>query len=592
MNFCKRHIFAILGLLFLTIGYAPIINSLVNTPLQVGPGDWELYSSYVETFRKIVQDFGQFPWWNPYSSGGYPYFGNPLTFGALSLPHALSLVIGSLPALKLSVFISAIFGFFGMYILAGRFTDNRLYRAAAAVLFACNGGIVIHFSVGHMFWDYFFYPWIIHCLMGLNELPSSRTSVKLSVVGGLMLGLSVHSAIHYGFIYQLITIVSFFVAGAWQYRRQRTAVLHLLQSYVLMGLVFIAVGASRIIICQEVMKDYPRVQRWEMNAGLLRTLKIYFYPLQSIHTDGGSPLGWWEWGCYVGVPAAALFLYSMRRKIRFFHVAFFVALLLYFKNERPWPYYWLSTYAPLFKSMRIAARIRIWAIPFFAMGVIVGLQSLKSRKLAQALAVLVMADISLVSWHTLSAAFRGVTENTLSDSWPTNTHAYPLTYQDKLGQGSGLHRSLRQNFAHTPGYEPAIAPPLWLKPVESLSLTGFNSPTYRGEFYTEAGPVEPEFWSPNKIIFKGIHQPLSLNMNLGSYWTVNGQAVFQQQRVAEVDRQLTVDPNENGTIVLEVSPKGLEPALLASAVALLLAIGLACWRWTKESQAQTFHIKP
>lgn len=568
------------GLFCLLFSYSDLLLSLIRTPGADGPLDWHLEAGMLEAFRKTVLEFGQFPWWNPYSVGGFPYFANSLTPGVFSLPAALTLLIGALPAVKVSILVFSCVGFLGMYRLAGRVTPDPLYRAAAAVVFSCNGGIVMHLCVGHLFLDYFLYPWIICLLVEVNSSPSSRKALYGATAAGAILGIAAQSFIHYGFIYTLLTVAALFARGLWQWRKGREGRFAVVLNYGLFAAVFLAIGGSRLYLCSIVMHDFPRVERFEVSSGVGRLIRLLVLPGQTIRTTGGDPLGWWEWGCYVGVCAFAVFLYSARKKREAYHWAVPLGGLMFIYTRWPAPYYWLSHYVPLFQSMRVPPRIRIWMMPYFALGVASGLTLLNAKRgrWAMLLSVVIMLDVGANSFYTLHQAFgeKIPTDETAKNY--QNQKPYPVVFHDRE-YGFNVYQSLLRGWTYMPGYEPAVSDLLYSKNPATLPLKGVNDPDYKGAFYTDQGPVEPRFWSPNRIEFEGVTGALHLNMNLGSYWQVNGRDLYSDLRVSEVEEAFVVQPDSRGRVVLQVVPKGLELALLLSGVSCLVAVGLGGWLW-------------
>lgn len=570
------------GLACALVGYGSLVSSIV-APHHVGPADWDLAAGMLECFRKIVLEYRQFPWWNPYSAGGYPYFGSALSSGAFSIPAVLSLVFDAVTALKISVVASVIVGYVGMYRLSGRATDDPLVRATAGVLLVCNGGIVLHLSVGHLFLDYFFYPWLIYFLLQINDADDAPGAVRSGTWAGLMLALASHHVIHYGFVYMLLTIVSAFLVGLILRSRRDGSErlrrwLSLCLAYGQCALVFVALAGVRFYLAYVIMHDFPRRDRLEVTFEAWRLLRVFVEPGQTSlhpHADG---LGWWEWGCYLGLPAVAFFVLSLFRRPRYEHGIFILGIVMFASSTHGTPYWWINEYVPVFQSMRVASRIRIWLVPFFAIAMIRGLASFRKycdewSWLVPALSMLIIVDVSGNAFYSFRASFRDDGHPRVAETLPPNDKIYPIIYRDH-GYGFSLHQAVRNGYSHVPGYEPAISDTLYRIERSKQPLAGANESEYIAAFYTDHGPIEPTSWSPNRIVLDGVRSALHVNINPGSYWTVNGEHVFSKFRVSEIEKPFVVLPDPQGRVVLEIAPKGLATGIVLSAVAAVLALAL------------------
>ena len=82
----------------------------------LGGGDADYLMQTQEAARQTVLGFKQFPWWNPWVSGGVPLFANP-QYGLLSIQSITTLVFGSIWGYKLALFFYFVIGFWGFLLL-------------------------------------------------------------------------------------------------------------------------------------------------------------------------------------------------------------------------------------------------------------------------------------------------------------------------------------------------------------------------------------------------------------------------------------------------------------------------------------------
>ena len=87
---------------------------------KVELGDFSFFAQGLEAIRISLLEYHQFPWWNPWVSGGVPLYANP-QFGLFSIQTALTLIIGPVMALKLTIVLFTVLGYITMYLLLTRY---------------------------------------------------------------------------------------------------------------------------------------------------------------------------------------------------------------------------------------------------------------------------------------------------------------------------------------------------------------------------------------------------------------------------------------------------------------------------------------
>ena len=65
----------------------------MRNPDGLGFGDWDFVLDKFEALRRTILIWGQFPWWNPWSRGGFPLAAEP-QIGAVSMATPLVLALG------------------------------------------------------------------------------------------------------------------------------------------------------------------------------------------------------------------------------------------------------------------------------------------------------------------------------------------------------------------------------------------------------------------------------------------------------------------------------------------------------------------
>ena len=161
---------------------------------NLGISDWDpLLLFHANVFRSLFE-YGQLPFWNPWSCGGNPLWQNPQV-ALVSPVYLLTLVMPLTVAVKLNVLLHYLVGFAGMHLLLVR-VFRIAFRPAILMLssmFVLAGGEALHLMVGHLtFLPYFYLPWVglffVRGLQtgGLRFAVATATVLALGVyVGGI-----------------------------------------------------------------------------------------------------------------------------------------------------------------------------------------------------------------------------------------------------------------------------------------------------------------------------------------------------------------------------------------------------------------------
>src|SRR5262249_17856797 len=92
--------------------------------------------------RRSILVYGQFPWWDPWTRGGYPLAANPLC-GVFSVAMPLVLAFGTQHGLALATGACFLLAAEGARRLAWLWLGDPVAAAAAGLIYAINGGVLI-----------------------------------------------------------------------------------------------------------------------------------------------------------------------------------------------------------------------------------------------------------------------------------------------------------------------------------------------------------------------------------------------------------------------------------------------------------------
>src|SRR5215475_237193 len=134
----SRRSWLALAILAATLGYI-CIDFIGADRASLGSHDWDAMESYrlfaVTSFRR----FGQFPFWDPFACGGYPYWGGPESGTILVSPVLPLYFLFSLPtAIRLETALALVVGFVGAWRFVGRYCQDPLLKATASVVAIAN----------------------------------------------------------------------------------------------------------------------------------------------------------------------------------------------------------------------------------------------------------------------------------------------------------------------------------------------------------------------------------------------------------------------------------------------------------------------
>ena len=150
-----------------------------------------------EALRRTILIWGQFPWWNPWSRGGFPLAAEP-QIGAVSIATPLILALGTSTGLQVAAILFLLLAVEGSYRLALLWLREPWAAAAAALVYGLNGGVILATSMGYvMAMSYCSVPWL--------ALFAYRIGRRLSdgLWMGFWMGFAVMNGIQYMTLYAI-----------------------------------------------------------------------------------------------------------------------------------------------------------------------------------------------------------------------------------------------------------------------------------------------------------------------------------------------------------------------------------------------------
>jgi hypothetical protein len=550
--------------LLILLGWLPFLLKSGYIPDNT---DWHSYMQFSEAARIDILDYGQFPFWNPWHYGGTPLAARP-QFGVFSLDTLFTLIFGTLRGFHFAIMVYVLAGAWGMWLLLGDFVKNQAARFWGMLLFGLQGTIAIHIAAGHTVMTAIIWlPWLIYCARRVpRSLPAG---LALGALAGLMLNQSIH----------YLTIISCPITGLfvlYALYAERKKLKEGLRNLTGALLVFGTLASFNLILTWNLVHNFKRIIPFRITLNPVDFLLGLIYPGQHAYSFPPGPLpGWWNWhemGCYVGLLACLLFIWSFYKELRWWHWGFLLTFPLVIDSDiRFLPGFWLRE-LPGFSSMWVITRWRFFTLFFLIIGAARGLDLLIAPTPQKYLIASVIIPISCLGLiYTQWSNWRVHTGR--PEAYYTRTIPYrgkPIVSSGKnyLNQFVATRNGVAMLFSHDPllGYES-------FSKGRSLRIA-VEDRRYRGEIWTlQKIPLQRK-WTPNMITLSA---PLDclvvINQNPGCYWQLNNKPLFPDARQFETEKHFILKLKANQQYILKIQPPGLGLALTVTgcfAIALLL----------------------
>src|SRR5271157_2176511 len=152
----------------LRIAVLSLALPILRNPDGLGFADWDFVLDKFEALRRTILIWGQFPWWNPWSRGGFPLAAEP-QIDAVSIATPLVLALGTSIGLRIAAILCVMIAVEGAYRLAWIWLREPWGAAATALVFGLNGGVILATSMGYVLaMSYCSVPWLAYfaCRIG------------------------------------------------------------------------------------------------------------------------------------------------------------------------------------------------------------------------------------------------------------------------------------------------------------------------------------------------------------------------------------------------------------------------------------------
>jgi hypothetical protein len=536
---------------------------------NLGFADWDYYLEKYEVARQTILHWGQFPWWDPWTRGGFPLAACP-QIGVISPAMAFVLPLGRVIGLGVATVLCLVIAVEGAYRLGWLWLREPWAAAAVALIYGLNGAVILDTSFGYYIpMSYGVLPWMAYHAFRIGD----------RYVDGLALGcwaaFHVLTGLHYLGVYAALIAGAIWLRALRVQPRGRRGAL-LAHTAIAVGVVLLLSG-WRLGTAWMVQRDDLREHTASWNesfTSVLHDLLDRPSPGWAESIPSTAPFSFSETTCYIGPVVLGLGLLSLAYGWRWWHSLAAVCGWLAVGSAR-WYHasFWLS-YWPWISTLHEVTRWRFAALlgVGLAVGGLVarwrGAADLRLRWLALALVLTIGADFVALGYQLLPRTFGIPLDESVFPGPPVVTI---VNVEERPGSALILRR-----YGVIRGHEPMLG---YMRNAPTARLW-LGHPDYVGEAWTDQGPVEPAYWSPNRIVFQVAPAALvHINQNPGSYWLVNGQEAFAGGRCADRTKPFAVRADAQGRLVLEIRPRGLELGLALDVLGAVIL--LAAWAWLR-----------
>lgn len=538
-------------------------------------GDFDYYAQFYEAFRISVLKFHQFPFWNPWMSGGMPLFANP-QFGTFSLQSILALIFGATYGLKLAYVCYAIAGFWGMYAIGTRILSApRLRSALVSYIWVFCGFFAWHGMSHFTFALFFLFPWQVYFIHKRHEKHSW-------IYFGLIEAIIINSSVHYAFLMTALALSVFFLVSiidlkASKVRSRLSMIITFTKQDVLFVLkttgLILLLSAYRFILTLGFVQGNSRILDMTEHSEKIKVLiGSVFLPIGNwMGVPDRLQYGWVEYNMYIGLGAGfaliIILLSFARRKFRLefsitseskrfligCSILGVIGIMLALGDFSKLSPFNMLQQIPGFTQTRVPSR---WIIMLVFPILVCFLAWKKNTKLVNIL--LFASIIELFIFH-----------GPITHQGKDQVYLPKTTFSSELKQFDSGRRhhdymsvidhsytyNTSRNFGSIDSDDPLLNT---LNAFVGTSKCGINVLDYCDLVLSDNATIS--YWSPNQIIVKRTSSgPIKLNINKERNWRVNDEYPFANEKRINPVEYFVIPDGKVQTYDLVYAPK-LSPA--------------------------------
>lgn len=325
--------------------------------------DFRYFITWIESGRRSLLWYGDFPLWNPWTCGGQVYLANPQS--TIAAPtFLLALVFGTALGVKLTLVAYLFCALDGMYRLARHGKLDRDAAMVASLVFGGCGWLALHLASGHLnFAGATLLPYLMLCHR--RAIDEWEWSIVLGALMAWIVGLGGTTTPAMATVFLGLSAVIELI------RHRQDRPWRAITSLLLAVVVTIVIGGVRLLPMFQFVTDHPRPMfETDHNDPLFLFANAFrWMGLQSV---AGKRYWFHEYGWklpYLAWPFVIVGLRWIKARWELW-VLFFAGLAIAAGSAIPYGPWWLMKNLPLFKDLRVPSRYML--LTAFAAALIVG----------------------------------------------------------------------------------------------------------------------------------------------------------------------------------------------------------------------------
>ncbi len=577
------------------------INYFLNWS-KIGSLDYDAHYSWMLSAYRILGEFNQIPFWDPFHGGGWPFLYFPET--CIASPFILLGYINPMLGFKISSLLFYLVGFWGAYLLSKTITETLILRWVFSLSFVFSGMHLVKHVAG-MQWSLgaMCLPFLIWSLIGVLDRPEKK---YFPVIGAICILFMVLQGSVYYLVYAALTI---FVICLFNYKK----ILKPLVAINLSCFFILAISISSIKLLPAIVVFENSNRTVESAAdgmtmgGLLYGLispdqtAEYFDKISHSKSSSSNKFYWGfdENGYYISILGLVLVLFGIfgktrsRSKILKHSVLVFLLIFSIYLASGvrfgSFNFFSIMSDVPIFSSMRVASRAMIIAVFVFPFFIVLGIKNIsnvfreKYKKIAvSSLSIVQICFLIIFAWFNTKNVYSIDTYKMEPFEKISRLSIETHTAVEAISKGFASGRLI-----HTAGMD---STPYLL-----------NQADYPGELFFVKSKRKASFkeWSPNIIkitIEKNsdhkdleITEELIVNQTYRSTWHVQDVRGHKLKTRRTEDRGLLLIEVPSGVdeIHLEYVPQYALFGLILFSIGILFAF---LWVYLIHSKCQTLLI--
>ncbi len=547
LNLIRKNTLHIIAIIVIIVWNFPYVsgNNFIDR------GDFSYFLQGYESIRITILDYHQFPWWNPWVSGGMPLYANP-QIGVFSITTLMVMIFGTITGLKLTIIILMVAGYLCMLILLKRyFKVSNLIAVPLSIAWVLSSFFIAHLPGHFTFIWYTISPLFVYLSLTIK---TAREGAVFGLVASVVALAAIHNAFfHLVFVSGLI-ILTRIVINLQTGRAMKPLLLSIaaaLVSFIILSGHRIWHTYHNVVSFERHLQDPPVTVSYAIKA------VVWPYTASDVLNHTGKyptdvPFTWGELTSSIGIILTSIgltcILYAVFIAIRYRnaltknHFTFITSvmiivatiilvLLLGVGDIGKFSPYSLLKQLPVYESMRVSTRWLMWcSLGLLILCGLLAQQLIKRGISAKTLSIIFFLGVTEL--FILNLGYQNIILKYSPIVSDRNVREYSFHQIDMFGKpmilqdgttipGDSQHSEFYREYEATTFNIGVIRAnePLLDNSAQSLRIVDDN-----GTPLISSNNAKIKEWSPNVLILERTGPgPITVNVNASNYMLINGK---------------------------------------------------------------------